>query len=170
MPVYCARWQEGSFSVVFADDEDEAYVKLDEFGGEPVEVWELGSCALDFELTDAGTFRLGQFGGQMRHEILEKAYPSLLEAIRSDLLEDHNVDGVADLAEYDPAARELLTKAVVAERGRFEGMKERPASTEIGKDIQRHVTGSGRYIDALVNEGTKRVLQEHTTDPGKKPN
>ncbi len=170
MPVYCARWPDASFSVVVADDEDEAYVKLDEFGVEPAMVWELASCAMDFELTEAGAFRLAAFGSEMLEEILEKAYPSLLKTISSDVLEDHSMEDAADLAKYDPAARELLTRAVAAERRRFAGMKERPASTEIGKDIQRHVTGSGRYIDALVNKETKKVLRKHTIDRDKKPN
>jgi hypothetical protein len=37
MAVYFARWKDGSFSIAEADDEDEAYELLDEFGDEPAE-------------------------------------------------------------------------------------------------------------------------------------
>src|SRR5437016_3292879 len=123
MPVYCARWPERSFSVVQGDDEEGAYIRLDEFGGEPIEVWQLGSFAMDFKLTDAGTFRLVQIGEEMLAEILDKAYPSLNQAITSEFLGGHNVDDEADLANYEPAGRELLTKAVQEERERFASAK-----------------------------------------------
>jgi hypothetical protein len=173
MPVYCARWPDASFSIVEADDEDDAYIQFDEFGCEPAEVWKLGSCALDFELTDAGTFQVAEFGGSMWEEILGKAYPSLDKAVESAITDhdhDHIFEGDGDLAQYDPAVRDLITKAVQEERERFAGLKERPASTELGKNIQQQVTGSGRYMDAMVKEVGKQVLKEHTPDPDKKPN
>ena len=75
MPVYFARWKDGSFSIAEAEDEDEAYELLDEFGDEPAELSRLNSCLIDFELTERGHFRLGHFGELMQDEIFERGYP-----------------------------------------------------------------------------------------------
>ena len=89
MPMYFARWPDGSFSVVHAHDEQDAYVQLDELGVEPAELRLMESCLIDFELTDSGTFRLCQFGDDTLDEILENGYPLLDAALRSDLLNEH---------------------------------------------------------------------------------
>src|SRR5437016_10022858 len=77
MLTFCARWPDGSFSIVGADDETDALIQLDELGDEPAELWPMDSCLLDFDLTDEGTFRLKQFGEQTGPEILERGYPVL---------------------------------------------------------------------------------------------
>jgi hypothetical protein len=82
MAVYFARWKDGSFSIVEADDEDDACELLDEFGDEPAELWPLKSCLIDFQLTDRGSFRLGHFGELMQDEILEWGYPPSASRIR----------------------------------------------------------------------------------------
>ena len=81
MPVYFARWKDGSFSIAEAEDEDEAYELLDEFGDEPAELSRLNSCLIDFELTERGHFRLGHFGELMQDEIFERGYPLLQSAL-----------------------------------------------------------------------------------------
>jgi hypothetical protein len=60
MPAFCARWPDGSFSLVTADDETHALIQPDELADEPAELSELESCLLDFELTDDGAFRITQ--------------------------------------------------------------------------------------------------------------
>ena len=82
MPAFCARWPDGSFSIVDAEDETDALVQLDEFGDEPAELWQMKSCLLDFEMTDRGTFRLAQFGELTEPEILTRAYPLLSKTLR----------------------------------------------------------------------------------------
>ena len=62
MPVYFVRWKDGSFSLVEADDTDKAYELLDEFGNEPADRFPLGSCVMDFELTDRGSFQVRALG------------------------------------------------------------------------------------------------------------
>lgn len=62
MAVYFARWKDGSFSIVEADDENGAYELLDEFGDEPAELSPLKSCLINFELTDRGSYRVRDFG------------------------------------------------------------------------------------------------------------
>ena len=46
MPTFCARWPDGSFSIVGADDETDALIQLDELGDEPAELWPMDSCLL----------------------------------------------------------------------------------------------------------------------------
>jgi hypothetical protein len=81
MPAFCARWPDGSFSIVDADDETHALIQLDELGDEPAQLWQLQSCLLDFELTDSGTFRIREFGEETGSEIMERAYPVLNKAL-----------------------------------------------------------------------------------------
>src|SRR5258707_1192396 len=76
MPAFCARWPDGSFSIVDADDETHALIQLDELGDEPAELWQLRSCLVDFELTDAGTFRIRQFGEQTGLKSWSELIPS----------------------------------------------------------------------------------------------
>jgi hypothetical protein len=64
MPAFCARWPDGSFSIVEAEDETNALIQLYELGDDPADLWQLESCLLDFELTEAGTIRIRQFGEQ----------------------------------------------------------------------------------------------------------
>ena len=85
MPAFCARWPDGSFSIVDADDEVHALILLDELADEPAELWQMQSCLLDFELTDDGTFRLSQFGEDTGPEIMERAHPVLSVALADQL-------------------------------------------------------------------------------------
>jgi hypothetical protein len=48
MPAFCARWPDGSFSIVDAEDQTEALIQLDEIGDEPADLWQMQSCLLDF--------------------------------------------------------------------------------------------------------------------------
>jgi len=167
MPVFCARWPDGSFSIVGADNEDHALIQLDELGDEPAELWQMESCLLDFELTDKGTFRLKQFGEQTGPEILHKAYPVLEKALESEALAEHTIEDQPELEQsYPPGAAKILGKAVEAERKRLEAFQPTSATTEQGKDIQRAIGGSGAYIDAFVQQAASERLE--TFKPAKK--
>lgn len=166
MPMYFARWPDGSFSLVHAADEQDAYVQLDEFGVEPAELRLMESCLVDFELTDTGKFRLNQFGEETLGEVLD-AYPSLNAAITSGALDDVVDDGEG-IQGYDTSAKETLSDAVQAERERFKSFEPSSASTEVGKALQVPLGGSGHYVDALVEAVAKeRLLKE---DDDGKPN
>ncbi|HUE22849.1 MAG TPA: hypothetical protein VMQ86_14280 [Bryobacteraceae bacterium] len=161
MPMYFARWPDGSFSVVHAVDEQDAYVQLDEFGAEPAELRLMESCLIDFELTDSGTFRLCQFGDDTLNEILENAYPLLDAALSSELLDEHGVvDDAGAVGRYGDSAKAILSDAVRAERERFKSFEPVPASTEIGKTIQGQLGGSGHYVDALVEMVAEERLRK----------
>jgi hypothetical protein len=168
--MYLARWMDGSFTLVHAIDEQDAYVQLDELGVEPAELRLMESCLVDFELTDSGKFRLNQFGDDTLDEVLE-AYPSLDAALTSGLLDDHDaVDDGEAIDHYDTPAKEALSNAVQAERERFKSFEPSPASTEIGKILQGPIGGSGHYVDALVEMVAEERLLQDEDDDGRKPN
>ena len=169
MAVYFARWKDGSFSIVEADDEDEAYELLDEFGDEPAELFALKSCLIDFELTDRGSFRLRDFGEVMRDEIRERGYPLLQAALMSAAGQEYDPepdDVPENVADVPPD----VAKAVDAERERFAGFRPASASTELGKDIQEHTNTSGRNADAAVRRKAAERLSRFPVDKRKKPN
>jgi hypothetical protein len=169
MAVYFARWKDGSFSIVEADDEDEAYELLDEFGDEPAELSPLKSCLIDFELTDRGSFRLRDFGEVMRDEIRERGYPLLQTALQSAAAQEYDPephDVPEDVADVPPD----VAKAIKAERERFAGFRPGSAGTELGKDIQEHTNTSGRNVDAMIKRKATEKLAALPVDKRKKPN
>jgi hypothetical protein len=85
MPAFCARWPDGSFSIVDANDEVHALIQLDELGDEPAELWQMQSCLLDFEPTEEGTFRLSQFREETGPEIVERASGRRLPSLSNGL-------------------------------------------------------------------------------------
>jgi|HubBroStandDraft_1064217.scaffolds.fasta_scaffold05785_4 hypothetical protein len=167
MPIFLARWPDGSFSLVDAYDEQSAFVLLDELGDEPAELRLMENCLVDFDLTDSGAFRLRQFGEETWEQILD-SYPSLNAALKSGELDDHNiVDDARGIDEYSASAKETLAKAVQAERERFKSFEPSPASTEIGKALQGQLGGSGHYVDALVEMvAEERLLEDDDNDHG----
>jgi hypothetical protein len=170
MPMYFARWPDGSFSIVHASDEQSAYVQLDELGEEPAVLRVMESCLVDFELTDNGTFRLVQFGSETREEILENGYPSLNAALQSGIVAEHDVvDDARGVDDYGASAKEALSKAVQAEKERFKSFEPSRASTELGKAVQAQLGGSGHYVDALLERVAEKFLLEEDDDRERKP-
>jgi hypothetical protein len=170
MAIYFARWKDGSFSLVEAFDEDEAYELLDEFGDEPAELSELNSCLIDFELTDRGSFRLRSFGEAMDEEILELGYPLLRGALQC----------TSDQEEYDPREEDTradeghippgIAEAVKSERERLAEFRPASAGTELGKDMQARTNISGRNADAVINRTAIEILEKLPDDDDKQPN
>jgi hypothetical protein len=169
MPAFCARWPDGSFSIVVADDETDALIQLDELGDEPAELWQMQSCLLDFELTEAGTFRLSRFGEQTGPEILERAYPALSKVLEAVTFAEHEMDDQSESPTYGPEAAEVLHKAVTAERNRLKDSPRTAATTELGKGIQRELGASGAYVDAMVEQAASNRLKRHRPGKNLKP-
>jgi hypothetical protein len=165
MPAFCARWPDGSFSIVDADDETHALIQLDELGDEPAELWQLKSCVLDFELTDAGTFRMRQFGEQTGPEIMERAYPVLSTVLQDDMFAEHAIEAGDEPLKYGADAARILRKAIEAERDRLSDFQRTPATTEQGKALEGELGGSGLYIDAIVERVASKTLGRYK--PGK---
>jgi hypothetical protein len=162
MPAFCARWPDGSFSIVDADDETHAPIQLDELGDEPAELWQLQSCLLDFELTERGTFRIRQFGEQTGPEIMERAYPVLSKAMEAEAFAEHGMEDQGEALRYGSEATEVLRQAVEAERERLSDFQRASATTEQGKGLQRQqrqLGASGAYIDAMVMQAASAATQ-----------
>jgi hypothetical protein len=170
MPAFCARWPDGSFSIVDAEDETDARIQLDEFGEEPADLWAMESCLLDFELTDSGTFRFTQFGERTAPEILERAYPVLNKTLEGENFAEHAIAGEDDPQDYGSVESEILRKAVEAERKRLASFRPTPATTEHGKEIQRELGGSGAYVDAIVEQVASKRLRRFQPGKKNKPN
>ena len=161
--IYFARWKDGSFSLVDAEDEDEAFQLLDEFGDEPAELSALDSCLIDFELTDSGAFRLRAFGEVMKDEIMERGYPLLQLGLQRVASEEYDPEDVTGDVPKEVAA------AVAAERERLASFQPAEASTELGKGISDHANISGRNIDAVIRRKAAARLANLAVDKHRKP-
>ena len=169
MPAFCARWPDGSFSIVDADDETHALIQLNELGDEPAELWQLQSCLLDFELTDSGTFRIREFGEETGSEIMERAYPVLSKALEDETFAEHTMEDPSESTKYGSDSTQVLRDAVDAERKRLRDFQRTSATTERGKDIQRELGGSGPYIDAIVEQAASKRLKRYKPAKNVKP-
>jgi hypothetical protein len=169
MPAFCARWPDGSFSIVDAEDEVHALILLDELGDEPAELWPMQSCLLDFELTDDGTFRIRQFGEETGPEIMDRAYPVLGKVLQDETFADHTMEDCGESLNCGAEAREALRKAVDIERNRLKEFQRTSAATEVGKGVQGAIGGSGAYIDALVQQVAGQRLKRFKPARNVKP-
>ena len=154
MPVFFARWRDGSFSIVSAADETDAYVELDEIADDPAEVSEMQSCLLDFGLTDSGTFRLIEMGRDTADEILKRGYPSLRKVLAKEPSPVYAiVDATQPQCELDIETVKNVRKAAKNERSRLlvKSAKRTSAKTEIGRAIQDRMSCSGPYADAIAS-------------------
>jgi hypothetical protein len=168
MPAFCARWPDGSFSIVDAVDETDALIQL-ELGDEPAELWQLQSCLLDSELTEGGTFRIRQFGEQTGPEIMERAYPVLNKALDAETFAEHAMEDQGETLRYGSEAKEVLRNAVDTERERLRDFQRTSATTEQGKGLQRELGGSGTYIDAIVEQAASERLKRYRPGKNVKP-
>ncbi len=169
MPAFCARWSDGSFSIVDADDEVHALIVLDELGDEPAEIWQMKSCLLDFELTDDGRFRIRQFGEETGPEIMERAYPVLGKVLQNEAFADHSMEDCGESLDCGADPREDLRKAVDIERNRLKESQRTSAATEAGKAVQGVIGGSGAYIDAVVQQVAGQRLKRFKPAKNVKP-
>jgi hypothetical protein len=162
MPVFFARWPDGSFSIVSAVDETDAYVQLDEIADEPAEVWEMQSCLLDFALTGQGTFRLIEMGEETATEILRRGYPILRKALAKELSPEYAIIDATRESQCELGIETVknVCRAAKAEQGRLrsKSAKRTPVKTEIGRAIQRKMSCSGPYADAMAS----RALADKT--------
>src|ERR1017187_5925471 len=112
MPVFFAKWLDGSFSVVAAINEKAAYSQLAEINeyGPPVEIWKMRTCLLDFVLGNSGEFRLSEIGEETAAEILERGYPRLRRALAKERFPQHYI--------ADSPEREYKLEAEIAEKVR----------------------------------------------------
>jgi len=149
MPIFLCRWPNGDFSIVGAQDQDDAIIQLDEWANaEQAQLWPMETCMIDFRLNDSGEIELNEpgFGEEAYSEIMDRCYPKLRGVLESDT----------------EAADEIIRAAVEHERNRVAGRKGPEADTLTGRDLQQ-ITGAP---SALVNRLVENVANEILKSPG----
>ena len=81
MPMYLCRWPNGDCSAVWARDEQDATLKLDEVGdAEGYAISRLPEFQVHFRLTDEGNLELDDFGDETEPAIWRCAIRCLTES------------------------------------------------------------------------------------------
>jgi hypothetical protein len=112
--VYLYRWPNGGFSIVKAENRNDAVFMLDEFeAADPMSLEPMENCMIDFILDDAGEIGVTQFGDETREFIWETCYPELNQLFLSNTL------ATTPSGEYTEAAMAAIAKGVEHERTRM---------------------------------------------------
>ena len=115
MPMYLCRWSNGDCSAVWAQDEQDAMLKLDEVG-------DAGGCAISripefqvhFRLTNWGDLELDDFGDETEPAIWRLCYP-LLDQVETEIMGEREACGADELT---ASQRERIRQVVARERER----------------------------------------------------
>ena len=147
------RWPNGDLSFVAAANKEDAIVTLDELdNAELAEVKQIQDFMVDFRLTDTGELKFQGFGERCMDNVWEWAYP-VLSGVGSSA--PTNTEG-----EPSSPGKELIRKAVAAERQRLTGKKKRKVpDTEAGKALQSQMGAPTALVDRLVKQAATEVLK-----------
>jgi hypothetical protein len=144
MPMFMCRWRNGDLSFVFAADEEDAIVQLDEWDdAEAAELTRIKHFMVDLALTEEGDLKLQQIGDEMYETVWQKAFPNVgaaREKAPLDRSSNLTVEGA-----------EMMRKAVQTERSRPIRIKKRKGvETEVGKDIQKQLGAPAAMINRYL--------------------
>ena len=162
MAVYLCRWPNGDFSIVSARTEADAIVLLDEWGNaEQAQISRMQDCMFDFHLNDEGEIELAETGEATYALVMENCYPVALEAMSQV--------GAKEVGGQTEASRQAIREAVKRERIRLwdEQPEPKPASTELGRKIQKQTGAAGVLVDRIVRDVGQRVLDSDVGKEGK---
>ena len=155
MSMFMCRWPNGDVSFVSARNKEDAVILLDEWDNADVaELRQIQNFMVDFRLTDDGELELQAFGERSLDHIWGRAYPVLAKAKQKAL--------AAGDGEPTDAGKEMIRKAVQAERERLAGKKDRKAAdTEMGRSLQKQMDApaalANRYVKQVAAEPLKKV-------------
>jgi hypothetical protein len=154
--LYLCRWPNGEFSLVKADDRQDAVVQLDEWAGaEPAWLVPVDTCMVDFRLNDRGEIELAEFGEETGEFIWEKCYHELDEVLSSEDVLKH-LSG-----KPNRKAANKLRRAVEHEGKRLwnaQGVPT-PAKTALGRDLQKRLGTVGPVADRYVEFVADQILR-----------
>ena len=152
MPLFLCRWPNGDCSVVWAANEEDAIVELDQVGNaEACPLVRLPVFQAHFVVTDHGDLSLEALGEGTRQQIVSRAYPILARALTAA-----NDDGEDDSHDTLPPSRRAAVAAAVAlERDRLAG--DRPDPTEPDTALGRAVKKQTDVPTVLVDRIARHV-------------
>ena len=157
MPLFLCRWSNGDCSVVWARNEEDAIVELDQVANaEGCPITQVRTFQVHFVLTDRGELALEGFGDGTREAFMSFAYPVLDQAL-SDVYGDGAYDGYESLP---PDRRAAIAHAVEQERRRIDLEETQIAEpqTERGREIKNQTDMPTVLIDRIVRQAaTKRL-------------
>ena len=147
--MFMCRWPNGDVSFVSARNKEDAIVMLDEWGNaELAECRQIQNFMADFKLTDDGELELQAFGERSQDDIWNRAYPVLAQA---RLKAPRDSEG-----ELTESGKDVIRKAVGAEKERLTDKKPKLPDTELGRSLQSQTDAPA----ALVNRYVKQVATE----------
>ena len=159
MPLFLCRWSNGECSVVWARNQEDAIVELDQVANaEGCPIRQVETFQVHFALTDRGELVLDGFGEGTKEEMLSFAYP-LLDKALEDACGDADYDGVYESLSVD--RRAAIAHAVAQERSRIQ-LDETPTKeplTEFGRDLKNQTDMPTVLIDRMVRQGATKTLK-----------
>ena len=158
MPLFLCRWANGDCSVVWARNQEDAIVELDQVANpDGCPITQVQTFQVHFTLSDRGELVLDGFGEGTKEEMLSFAYP-LLDKVLQDACSDADYDGYESLSADRRAA---IAHAVEQERSRIqldETATKEPL-TEIGRDLKNQTDMPTVLIDRMVRQGATKTLK-----------
>ena len=161
MPLFLCRLYNGDCSVVWARNEEDAIVELDQVANaEGCPITQVQRFQVHFTLTDRGELIPDGFGEGTKEEMVSLAYPLLDQALQ-DACGSADYDGYESLSADRRAA---ITQAVEQERSRIaidETQTTEPL-TELGRNVKNHTDMPTVLIDRMVRKGATKTLKNFT--------
>jgi hypothetical protein len=150
--MFMCRWRNGDLSFVFAADEDDAIIQLDEWDdAEQAELTRIKHFMIDLALTEEGDLKLQQLGEETDDIVWEHAFPNV-GAAREEAPRDKGSIQTSEGAE-------IVRKAVRTEKSRPLRIKKRKGvETEIGKEIQERLGAPAAAINRYVKDAASDQL------------
>jgi hypothetical protein len=157
MPMFMCRWPNGDLSFVSARNREDAIIKLDEWdNAEVAELRQIHTFMVDFKLTDDGDLELQAFGERSQEDIWGRAYPVICQTMLNTPR-----DSEGELIE---SGKEMIRKAVQAEKERLTGKKKRKlADTELGRSVQSQMDAPAALVNRYVKQIAAEVLKKSPT-------
>lgn len=157
MPVFAVRSVDGQLGIVAARNKVDAVERLDEFANfESCPIRELPELMLLLDMNDEGQLTLEHIGEEMEDAIRTFAYALVEKAI--DRVLDQQETRQRDPTgpdERTPAQKELIKKAVEAERDRVRRKRMAEPLTERGREVKRQLD----LPTSLIRKQERRVAR-----------
>jgi hypothetical protein len=152
MPMFMCRWRNGDRSFVFASDEDDAIIHLDEWDdAEQAELTRIKHFMIDLALTEEGDLKLQQLGEETDDVVWTHAFPNVGPA------REKAPRAKGSIQTFDGA--EIVREAVRTEKSRpLLITKRKGVEREIGKEIQERLGAPAAAINRYVQDAASDQL------------